>query len=151
MMWILYEITRSWREFPLGISWIIVLVVLLFSPVFGADRHESSSGDPRSRESTGMSKESPVPEQPKTETDQSPIIGDGVRTPPDIGAAGTATPTPPVRSESPTDEPDMLPSISPGLPQPSDSSIAPLDEGESSVVSPTDKDKPLGQPDFPEK
>jgi hypothetical protein len=80
-----------------------------------------------------------------------PVLGGGVRNPPDIGMAGTASPTPPVRTESPTDEPDIFPPASPGLPHPSDSTVAPLEEGEPDIVSPSDKAEPLGQPDFLKK
>ena len=83
--------------------------------------------------------------------EESPVLGGGVRNPPDIGMAGTASPTPPVRTESPTDEPDILPPASPSLPHPSDSTVAPLEEAEPDIVSPSDKTEPLGQPDFLKK
>ena len=68
--------------------------------------------------------------------EDSPLIGGGVRTPPDIGASGTASSTPPVRSESPTDEPHILPDVSPVPRHPSIPEKAPVKESE-----------PLGQPD----
>lgn len=55
---------------------------------------------------------SPLPVE-NVPTKDSPLIGGGIKRPPDIGAAGTASPTPPVRTESPTDEPDLLPDQSP--------------------------------------
>lgn len=72
--------------------------------------------------------------------EDSPLIGGGVRTPPDIGASGTASPTPPVRSESPTDEPQILPDISPVPTHPSTPEKAPVKESE-----------PLGQPNHLQK
>ncbi|WP_342347623.1 hypothetical protein [uncultured Nitrospira sp.] len=74
-------------------------------------------------------------ENRKQEKQDSPLIGNGVRTPPDIGALGTASSTPPVRTESPTDEPQILPDISPVPTHPSDQDKAPVKENE-----------PLGQP-----
>lgn len=65
----------------------------------------------------------------------SPLIGGGVRTPPDIGASGTASSTPAIRSESPTDEPPILPDVSPVPMHPSIPEKAPVKESE-----------PLGQP-----
>ncbi len=67
--------------------------------------------------------------------EDSPLIGGGVRTPPDIGASGTASSTPPVQSESPTDEPHILPDVSPVPMHPSIPEKAPVKESE-----------PLGQP-----
>jgi hypothetical protein len=68
--------------------------------------------------------------------EDSPLIGGGVRTPPDIGASGTSSSTPPVRTESPTDEPHIVPDVSPVPPDPSTPEKAPFKESE-----------PLGQPD----
>lgn len=68
--------------------------------------------------------------------EESPLIGGGVRTPPDIGASGTSSSTPPVRTESPTDEPHILPDVSPVPTDPSTPEKAPVKESE-----------PLGQPD----
>lgn len=68
--------------------------------------------------------------------EDSPLIGGGVRTPPDIGASGTSSSTPPVRTESPTDEPHILPDVSPVPTDPSTPEKAPVKESE-----------PLGQPD----
>ena len=67
--------------------------------------------------------------------EDSPLIGGGVRTPPDIGASGTSSSTPPVRTESPTDEPQVLPDVSPVPTDPSTPEKAPVKESE-----------PLGQP-----
>ena len=71
-----------------------------------------------------------------TSGEDSPLIGGGVRMPPDIGASGTSSSTPPVRSESPTDEPHILPDVSPVPRHPSIPEKAPVKESE-----------PLGQPD----
>ncbi|GJL68598.1 MAG: hypothetical protein NPIRA06_12330 [Nitrospirales bacterium] len=70
-----------------------------------------------------------------TSGEDSPLIGGGVRTPPDIGASGTASSTPPVRTESPTDEPEILPDVSPVPTDPSTPEKARVKESE-----------PLGQP-----
>jgi hypothetical protein len=79
----------------------------------------------------------PAPTLPSTNgtEDGSVVIGDGIRTPPDIGAAGTASPTPPLRFESPTDEPAILPDVSPVPTLPSDTESSPDPIG-----------KPFGQP-----
>lgn len=74
------------------------------------------------------------------EEEGSPVIGGGVRKPPDIGAAGTASPTPPVRTESPTDEPAIIPDVSPVPTHPSDTESSPVADGQ-----------PLGQPDHLKK
>lgn len=71
-----------------------------------------------------------------TEHEGSPVIGGGVRNPPDIGAAGTASSTPPVRTESPTDKPAILP----------DASTVPQDPSNGGSV-PDAESQPLGQPD----
>ncbi len=67
--------------------------------------------------------------------EDSPLIGGGVRTPPDIGASGTSSSTPPVRTESPTDELHILPDVSP---VPTDSLIP--------EKAPVKESEPLGQP-----
>lgn len=72
--------------------------------------------------------------------EESPLIGGGVRTPPDIGASGTSSSTTPVRTESPTDEPQILPDVSPVPTDPSTPEKAPVKESE-----------PLGQPDHLQK
>ena len=74
------------------------------------------------------------------EEEGSPVIGGGVRKPPDIGAAGTASSTPPVRTESPTDEPAIIPDVSPVPTHPSDTDSSPVPDGQ-----------PLGQPDHLKK
>ena len=75
---------------------------------------------------------------PHNADERSVVIGDGIRVPPDIGAAGTSSSTPPIRAESPTDEPDVLPSSTLVAPDPSDPA------NPSSGKAPP----PLGQPDF---
>ncbi|MBA3613385.1 MAG: hypothetical protein H0W49_10855 [Nitrospirales bacterium] len=108
-----------------------IMVAVLFSmagPVLGngaveaVDRSENQAAFP--------------PESKTIEKQNSPLIGSGVRTPPDIGASGTASSTPPVRTESPTDEPHILPDVSSAPPHP----LAP--ESAPNVESP-----PIGQPD----
>lgn len=80
------------------------------------------------------------PTKGHTEHEGSPVIGGGVKNPPDIGAAGTASPTPPVRTESPTDEPAIFPDVSPIPTHPSDTNSSPVADGQ-----------PLGQPDHLKK
>ncbi len=72
--------------------------------------------------------------------EDSPLIGGGVRTPPDIGASGTASSTPPVRTESPTGDPQILPDVSTVPTDPSNPEMAPIKENE-----------PLGQPNHLKK
>ncbi|MGD9852817.1 MAG: hypothetical protein AB7T38_16310 [Nitrospirales bacterium] len=90
--------------------------------------------------STDTFSEISSPERQKTETDDSLLIGGGIHRPPDIGAAGTTSPTPPVRIESPIDEPDLLPSKAPVPSDPLKSRDAsPSGEGEVEL---------LGNPEF---
>jgi len=74
------------------------------------------------------------------QAEESPLIGGGIKHPPDIGAAGTASPTPPVRTESPTDEPELLPPQSPIPPAPNHS--------RSSSSTGRIEIEPLGDPEF---
>lgn len=112
-----------------------VMVAILFSmagPVLG-----KSGGEP----AVTPDNQSTVPSEKKTPGKQdSPLIGHGVHTPADIGASGTATTTPPVRTESPTDDPQILPNISPVPSHPSNPETAPIKESE-----------PLGQPNHLKK
>ena len=83
------------------------------------------------------SRKQPDPSLPQPD---SPVIGGGVRNPPDIGAAGTGTVKDPVRSESPTEEPSIIPPITPPKSEQSEPIEAPLLR------------KPFGQPDvLPDK
>lgn len=103
---------------------LLVLGFYLAEPVLGDSVQDTSSDG---SQSNGHS------HNPSGE--DSPLIGGGVRTPPDIGASGTASSTPPVRTESPTDEPQILPEVSPVPTHPSTPEKAPVKES-----------KPLGQP-----
>lgn len=132
----------------LGIGGVTVFLVSFSVPVLGGDGLHAVAKDV-SRESQERSNSSSInPDKSTEERKTSPVLGGGIRKPPDVGAGGVATPTPPLETQSPTNEPEIVPPASPGLPHPSDSTIAPLDEGEPPVVSPSDEDKPLGQPDF---
>lgn len=128
------------------IPWMVFPLLFLCGPAFGGNEHEPSSSEGDRQDSAEKPHQTPDSETPQEETGRSPVMGKGIRKPPDVGAAGTATPTPPVRSESPTGEPEILPPGSPGLPQPSDSTSAPLDED---IVPPSESDEPLGQPELP--
>lgn len=103
---------------------LLVMVFPLADPVLG-DSFQDTSSD--GSQSNGHS------HNPSGE--ESPLIGGGVRMPPDIGASGTASSTPPVRTESPTDEPKILPDASPVPTHPLGPESAPVKESE-----------PLGQP-----
>ncbi len=104
-------------------------VFSLAQPVFGKNVQNTSSEEIHSN---GHSKH--------PSTGDSPLIGGGVRTPSDIGASGTASSTPPVRTESPTDEPQVLPDVSPVPTHPSVPERAPVKES-----------APLGQPNHLQK
>ncbi|MFZ1747472.1 MAG: hypothetical protein WBO24_18325 [Nitrospirales bacterium] len=106
------------------LGFMLVMVFPLAEPVLG-DSFQDTSSD--RIQSNGHSK------NPSTE--HSPLIGGGVRTPPDIGASGTASSTPPVRAESPTDQSQIFPDVSPVPMHPSTPERAPVKESE-----------PLGQP-----
>lgn len=127
------------------LSGFVFSLIFLCGPAFGSNDQVESSSEADRQDSTGRPQQTPDSETSQEGTKQSPVLGKGVRTPPDVGAGGTATPTPPVRSESPTGEPEILPPGSPGLPQPSDSTSAPLDED---IVPSSESDEPLGQPDL---
>ncbi|GJL58266.1 MAG: hypothetical protein NPIRA03_11230 [Nitrospirales bacterium] len=103
---------------------MLVRVFLLAKPVLGKNVQDTSSDE---IQSNGHS------QQPSAA--DSPLIGGGVRTPSDIGASGTSSSTPPVRTESPTDEPQVLPDVSPVPTHPSVPERAPVKES-----------APLGQP-----
>lgn len=130
---------------PVVLTGIFFSMIFLCGPAFGNNEQAPSSSEGDRQDSAARPQQTPDSET-QEETERSPVIGKGIRKPPDIGAAGTATPTPPVRSESPTGEPDILPPGSPGLPQPSDSTSPPLDDD---IVPPLESDEPLGQPDLP--
>lgn len=111
---------------------MLAVMFPLAEPVLGDGSHEASAdGIHFKGSSENQSTSPPVGDN----TEDSPLIGGGVRTPPDIGASGTASSTPPVRTESPTDEPQILPDVSPVPTNPSDPEMAPVKESE-----------PLGQP-----
>ncbi|WNM56680.1 hypothetical protein [Candidatus Nitrospira allomarina] len=104
---------------------------LIFAVVFSLT--EAALGDSLQETSSGGIQSNGHSTNPSGE--DSPLIGGGVRTPPDIGASGTSSSTPPVRTESPTDEPKILPDVSPLPTDPSTPEKAPVKESE-----------PLGQP-----
>ncbi len=122
-----------------GIIWAVLFS--LTGVVFGYGSHEGAAAvftaDSKSRQDGSSTL---PPTNNNTELEGSPVIGGGVRTPPDIGAAGTASSTPPVRTESPTDEPAILPDVSPVPKQPSDTERSPDATGQ-----------PFGQPDHYKK
>ncbi|WNM62676.1 hypothetical protein [Candidatus Nitrospira neomarina] len=111
------------------LGFMVALALPLVEPALGDSGQDTSSGgiqsDDHSKNPSG---------------EDSPLIGGGVRIPPDIGASGTSSSTPPVRTESPTDEPDILPDASPVPTDPSIPEKAPVKESE-----------PLGQPKQLEK
>ncbi|MGP0593647.1 hypothetical protein ACTRXD_14080 [Nitrospira sp. T9] len=111
------------------LGFILILACFQSEAALGDSVQETS---PDSIQSNGHSK------NPSGE--DTPLIGGGIRTPPDIGASGTSSSTPPVRTESPTDEPDILPDVSPVPTDPSTPEKAPVKESE-----------PLGQPKQLEK
>ncbi|HBP86587.1 MAG TPA: hypothetical protein DD706_02690 [Nitrospiraceae bacterium] len=90
---------------------ILALIFPLAEPVFAEGSHEAAFDGIPSK--SGSERQSTSPPAGETLEDSSLIIGGGVRRPPDIGASGTASSTPPVRSESPTNEPQILPDVSP--------------------------------------
>ena len=104
---------------------------LMFAMAFSLS--EAALGDSLQNTSSGGIQSNGHSNNPSGE--DSPLIGGGVRTPPDIGASGTSSSTPPVRTESPTDEPNILPNVSPVPTDPSTPEKAPVKESE-----------PLGQP-----
>ncbi|GJL67048.1 MAG: hypothetical protein NPIRA05_20190 [Nitrospirales bacterium] len=112
------------------LGFMFVVMSPLAEPVFGDDSNEAPTDEIQSKDRSGNSSPSMG-----DKTKDSPILGEGVRTPPDIGASGTASSTPPVGTESPTDDPQILPDISPVPTHPLNSEMAPINESE-----------PLGQP-----
>ncbi|HNP59367.1 MAG TPA: hypothetical protein PKM72_00935 [Nitrospirales bacterium] len=112
------------------LGFMLVVMFPLAEPVFGDDSNEAPADEIHSKDRS----ENPSPSI-GDKTKDSPILGEGVRTPPDIGASGTASSTPPVGTESPTDDPQILPDISPVPTHPLNSEMAPINESE-----------PLGQP-----
>lgn len=112
-----------------SLGFIVALAFPVVEPAVGDSAQDTSSDGIQSDDH---------PKMPSGE--DSPLIGGGVRTPPDIGASGTSSSTPPVRTESPTDEPSILPDASP---VPTDSSIP--------EKAPVKESEPLGQPNQFEK
>lgn len=98
----------------------------LTGPVWGDEPSDFSSQLPRATS--------------ETESENSPLIGGGVHRPPDIGAGGTASPTPSIRSESPTGEPDIFPFETP-VPSDPPHPPKPSQSGEEDA-------QPLGDPEF---
>jgi hypothetical protein len=117
---------------------ILAVFFLVAGPAVGDESLLASSGTFTNESKGKPDSQSTIPPGGDTkENENSPVIGGGIRTPPDIGASGTASPTPPVRTESPTGEPQLLPDVSPVPAHPSDTT-----ENSSAVES-----QPLGQPD----
>ncbi|MEO6203158.1 MAG: hypothetical protein ABIU05_22055 [Nitrospirales bacterium] len=116
---------------------MLTVMFLLAGPVLGDGFQETSADGIQSKGSS--ENQSTFPPVGGDRAD-SPLIGGGVRTPPDIGASGTASSTPPVRTESPTGEPQILPEVSPVPAYPSD-------PGNPSAT----ETQPLGQPDHLKK
>ncbi len=124
-----------------GIGLMLAMIFPLAEPVLGDGFPEASTDGIQSK---GSSENQTTPPPGGDKTEDSLLIGGGVRTPPDIGASGTSSSTPPVRTESPTDEPQIFPDVSHVPTHPSDPESAPGKESE-----------PLGQPNhfktMPEK
>lgn len=116
---------------------MLAVMFPLAEPVLGDGFHETSADGIQSK---GCSEHQSTSPPVGDNTEDTPLIGGGVRTPPDIGASGTASSTPPVRTESPTDEPQILPDVSPVPTHPSNPESAPVKESE-----------PLGQPNHLQK
>lgn len=125
----------------LGLFLSLLMVPVGFVIVSAADQVPSKSwggtSNPPGNDQADSSTKQPSTTEPENQTHRSPLIGGGVHRPPDIGTAGTATPTPSVKTESPTDEPRIMPSETPMLPDPQGS--------QDSVQVPV---APLGQPDI---
>jgi hypothetical protein len=138
---------ESWRTHCTGIG-MMVLICSFFGMSFGEGIFHAVAEEPTGKSQPGSSVN---PDKTPEKEGLAPVLGGGIRKPPDIGAGGVATPTPPVETQSPTNEPEIVPPASLGLPQPSDSTIPPLDEGEPPVGLPSDQDEHLGQPDFLKK
>ncbi|MDT3778838.1 hypothetical protein PJI16_14825 [Nitrospira sp. MA-1] len=119
------------------LGFMFVVMSPLTEPVFGDEFKEVPTDEIQSKDRSENPSTSPSIGE---KTKDSPILGEGVRTPPDIGASGTASSTPPVGTESPTDDPQILPDISPVPTHPLNSEMAPINESE-----------PLGQPNHLKK
>lgn len=133
----LKQANKIWRAISGRMGLICAVLFLVAGTVGGGHSLMASSGTSINESKDQVDRQSPIPHKGDTkENENSPVIGGGVRTPPDIGAAGTASATPPVRTESPTDEPQILPDISPVPAHPSDPEIPSATEIQ-----------PLGQPD----
>jgi hypothetical protein len=128
------------RAFSASVRCLGVLLAVMFplaEPVLGDGFHGTSADGVQSKGSS----DNPSTFPPVgSHREDSPLIGGGVRTPPDIGASGTASSTPPVRTESPTNETQILPDVSPVPTHPSAPEKAPVEEN-----------KPLGQPQHLQK
>ncbi|MEX2491580.1 MAG: hypothetical protein WD425_07440 [Nitrospirales bacterium] len=113
---------RSWQTVLVCMGCLLATGVSM-TPSGAQDNQNVVSSESRAHQSQ-KSAPATTPALPSTNdtTDSSVIIGDGIRTPPDIGVAGTSSPTPPLRFESPTDQSDIFPETTPVTP---DSSATP--------------------------
>lgn len=113
---------RSWKTVLVCMGWIVATGVSM-TPSGAHDNQNAVSSESTAHKSQ-ESAPGTTPALPSTNDteDRSVIIGDGIRTPPDIGVAGTASPTPPLRFESPTEQSDIFPETTPVTP---DSSATP--------------------------
>ncbi|MEO8326714.1 MAG: hypothetical protein ABI618_12740 [Nitrospirota bacterium] len=137
----LKHVNKTWPTVGGQLGLICVVLFLVAWSVVGGDSLMASSGTSIKESKDQADRQSTIPDRGDTkENENSPVIGGGVRIPPDIGASGTASATPPVRTESPTDEPQILPDVSPVPAHPSDPEIPSATEIQ-----------PLGQPDHLKK
>lgn len=137
----LKQVNQTWPTVEGRMRLICAVLFFVGGPVGGVNSLIASSSTSIKESKDQADRQSTIPDRgDRKENENSPVIGGGVRIPLDIGGFGTASATPPVRTESPTDEPQILPDISPVPAQPSDP------ENPSATET-----QPLGQPDHLKK